>query len=114
MKIYKCGEMRTKDDRPGMKAAIVHGVGLSLTRWEMQKGADLPDHSHPHAQITLVVSGSIRFRPDSEEPYTAVAGDYLIFEPNERHGGEALEDTVAVDAFSPAREDFKAELGWQD
>jgi quercetin dioxygenase-like cupin family protein len=80
----------------------------------MQKGADLPDHSHPHAQITLMMSGSIRFRLGGDEPYTAVAGDYLIFEPNERHGGEVLEDTVAVDAFSPAREDFKAELGWKD
>jgi quercetin dioxygenase-like cupin family protein len=43
-----------------------------------------------------------------------VAGDYLIFEPNERHGDEVLDDTIAIDAFSPAREDFKAELGWKD
>ena len=29
-------------------------------------------------------------------------------------GGEVLEDTIAVDAFSPAREDFKTQLGWVD
>jgi quercetin dioxygenase-like cupin family protein len=114
MKVYKCDEMRKKDDRPGMKAAIVHGEGLTLTRWELEKGADLADHTHPHTQITLIVSGGIRFRLAGGESYAATAGDYLIFEPNERHGGEVLEDTIAVDAFSPAREDFKARLGWVD
>ena len=65
MKIYKCSEMRKKDDRPGMKATIVHGEGLTLARWEMEKGADLAEHSHANAQITLIVRGGIRFRLDS-------------------------------------------------
>jgi quercetin dioxygenase-like cupin family protein len=114
MKTYKCDEMRKKDDVPGMKAAIVHGDGLTLARWEMKKGTDLPDHSHPHIQITLLVSGSIRFRLAGGKSHTATAGDYVIFESNERHGGEVLQDTMAVDAFSPAREDFKAQLEWVD
>ena len=65
-----------------MKATIVHGEGLTLAMWEMEKDADLADHSHTNAQITLIVRGSIRFRLADGESYTATAGDYLIFEPN--------------------------------
>ena len=53
MKTFKSDEMRKKDNRPGMRAAIVHGVGLTMTRWEMDAGAVLVDHSHPHAQVTV-------------------------------------------------------------
>ncbi|MDR3076585.1 MAG: cupin domain-containing protein [Synergistaceae bacterium] len=114
MKIFKCGEIRKKDDRPGMKAAIVHGVGLSLTRWEMEAGAVLADHSHPHAQISFISSGRYLFRVAGREPYEATAGDFLIFEPNELHGADVIESGVVIDAFAPSRDDFKKELGWED
>jgi quercetin dioxygenase-like cupin family protein len=103
-----------KIDRPGMSAAVVHGEGLSFARWEMERGADLADHSHPHAQITYIIKGRVRFRRAGNESFTAAAGDFLIFEPNEVHGGEVLEDSLVVDAFCPVREDFRKESGWQD
>jgi quercetin dioxygenase-like cupin family protein len=106
--------MKKNDDRPGMKAAVVHGAGLSLTRWEMEAGAILADHSHPHAQISYIVSGRYKFRRAGREPYEAAAGDFLIFEPNETHGADVIESGIVVDAFSPSRDDFKKELGWEE
>ncbi|MDR1650550.1 MAG: cupin domain-containing protein [Synergistaceae bacterium] len=114
MRVFKCGEMKLKDDRPLAKAAAVHGAGLSMTRWEMETGAELSDHSHPHAQISFVVSGRYSFRSEGRAPYEASAGDFLIFEPNEPHGAYVLEGGVMIDAFCPEREDFKRELGWED
>ena len=114
MRICKSHEMKKKDDRPGMKAVIVHGLGLTFTRWEMETGAILTDHSHPHAQITYIQSGRYKFRVEGREPYEATAGDFLIFEPNEKHGADVLEGGIVMDAFCPARDDFKKELGWED
>jgi quercetin dioxygenase-like cupin family protein len=114
VKIFKCGELRKKDDRPGMKATIVHGVGLSVTLWEMETGAMLSDHSHPHAQISFIVSGIYSFRREGKEPYIATAGDFLIFAPNETHGSDVIEGGIVIDSFSPEREDFKKELDWKD
>ena len=114
MKIFKSDEMKKKDDRPGMKGAIVHGVGLTMTRWEMETGAVLADHSHPHAQITYIESGRYKFRVEGSEPYEASSGDFLIFAPDEVHGGDALEGGVVVDSFCPTRDDFKKEMGWED
>ena len=114
MRVCKSHEMKKKEDRPGMKATIVHGVGLTVTRWEMETGAVLADHSHHHAQITYIESGRYKFRVEGREPYEAAAGDFLIFEPNEKHGGDVLESGIVMDAFCPARDDFKKELGWED
>lgn len=114
MKIFKVNDMKKKEDRPGMKAAIVHGAGLTVTRWEMEAGAILVDHSHIHAQITYIESGRFRFRVEGREPYEAFPGDFLIFAPNEVHGADVLEDGIVMDSFCPARDDFKKELGWED
>ena len=114
MQIFKSNEMKKKEDRPGMKGTIVHGVGLTMTRWEMETGALLADHSHPHAQITYIESGRYKFKTEGREPYEASAGDFLIFAPNEIHGGNVLEGGIVMDAFCPARDDFKQEMGWED
>jgi quercetin dioxygenase-like cupin family protein len=114
VKVCRYGDLKKKDDRPGMCAAIVHGAGLTVSHWKIERGAALQRHSHPHAQISYVVSGSMRFHCEGSEPFAVAEGDFVIFGPNEAHGGEALEDCVVIDAFSPAREDFKRELGWAD
>jgi quercetin dioxygenase-like cupin family protein len=114
VKIFKSQEMKKKDDRPGMKGVAVHGVGLTVTRWEMEAGAVLADHSHIHAQITYIESGRYKFRVQGREPYEASPGDFLIFEPNEVHGAEVLEGGIVMDSFCPTRDDFKKELGWED
>jgi quercetin dioxygenase-like cupin family protein len=86
---------------------------LTLAHWTFEKGAELAAHSHFHAQITFVVSGKIRFDVEGGS-VVAEAGDFVVFAPNETHGGVCLEECVALDAFAPAREDFKAETGWTD
>ena len=114
MKTYKSSEMRKFDKRPGMIGTFVHGNGVTLAHWTLDKDAVLVSHSHPHEQITYVLSGKMRFETGSGETKTIEAGDFAVFAPNETHGGVAVENSVALDAFSPAREDFKAEMDWKD
>jgi quercetin dioxygenase-like cupin family protein len=44
------------------------GEGLMVVRVEAPKGAQAPAHSHPQEQMTLVVSGWLRFRVGAEWP----------------------------------------------
>ncbi|MBR6794221.1 MAG: cupin domain-containing protein [Clostridia bacterium] len=62
-------------------------------------------HSHPHTQITYVVSGKFRFIV-GDETYTVTAGDTLLKKEGIVHGCEALEGGILLDFFTPAREDF--------
>ena len=110
MKDFNSDEIKKFTKRPGMVGTFVHGESLSLTHWTFKKDAVLAEHSHPHEQITYVVSGKIRFDRKDREPLVVGTGGFVVFAPEEPHGGTALEDTIAVDAFSPAREDFKKEM----
>ena len=114
MKTYKSSEIKKFDKRPGLVGTFVHGPGVTLTHWTFEKDAILASHEHFHEQISYVVSGKVRFETKDGGAKIVEAGDFAVFAPNETHGGTALENSVVLDAFSPAREDFKAEMDWKE
>jgi quercetin dioxygenase-like cupin family protein len=56
-------------------------------------------------QITTMESGRLRFIFDDQE-LVVQTGDSLQIPSNVPHRVEALEDSVALDLFSPTREDW--------
>ena len=70
-----------------------------------EKGAVGALHSHPHTQITYVVSGRFRFTIGGEVR-EVTAGDTMLKTDGIIHGCEALEPGVLLDIFTPMREDF--------
>lgn len=114
LKTYRSSELKKFDKRPGLLGTFAHGAGLTLAHWSFDKDALLAAHSHHHEQISYVISGKVRFELERGETRILEAGDFAVFAPNEVHGGTALENAVVIDAFSPAREDFKAEMNWKD
>ena len=114
MKTYKSSEIRKFDKRPGLIGTFVHGKGITVAHWAFDKDSVLAAHSHHHEQIAYVVSGKVRFETEDGEAKIVEAGDFVVFAPNETHGGLALENSVVLDSFSPAREDFKTEMDWKD
>lgn len=70
-----------------------------------EKGAVGKLHSHPHTQITYVVSGVFSFTIDGEER-TVKAGDTMLKEDGVIHGCTCLEAGILLDIFNPMRADF--------
>ena len=62
-------------------------------------------HSHPHTQVTYIVSGRYRFTI-GEEVRDVGPGDTLLKENGVVHGCTCLEGGVMLDFFSPMRKDF--------
>lgn len=62
-------------------------------------------HSHPHEQITYVVSGKFEFVV-GDKTYIVSAGDSLYKQPDIVHGATCLEAGMLLDFFTPHREDF--------
>jgi quercetin dioxygenase-like cupin family protein len=62
-------------------------------------------HSHPHEQITYVISGKFEFDVGGEK-YVISAGDSLYKQPDIVHGAKCLEAGMLLDVFTPHREDF--------
>jgi quercetin dioxygenase-like cupin family protein len=85
---------------------FVSGEKLTLTRFELKKGAVVPEHSHPNEQISYILSGAAKFIVAGKE-YTVRSGEVLIIPSNIPHRVEALEDTIDLEMFSPRRDDWR-------
>lgn len=91
---------------PGYRARFVHSENMTLAFWKVDPGAALPEHSHPHEQIANVLEGKFEL---------IVAGESRILEPgqvavipsNVPHSGKALTACRLLDAFQPARDDYR-------
>ena len=62
-------------------------------------------HSHPHTQITYIISGEFDFTIDGETR-TVRAGDSLLKTGGVPHGCVCRKAGVLLDIFNPMREDF--------
>ena len=78
---------------------------LMVVENHFQKGAVGALHSHPHTQITYVVSGVFEFTV-GDETKVVKAGDTMLKKDGIRHGCVCLEEGILLDIFSPMREDF--------
>ena len=70
-----------------------------------QTGAVGPLHSHPHTQITYVVSGVFSFTIEGQTRIVR-AGDTMLKTDGIVHGCVCEEAGILLDIFSPMREDF--------
>lgn len=89
----------------GIVRRSAHGASSSFARWDLAKGALIPEHSHPNEQTTYVISGEMAFTTPVGR-YVLRPGDVLQIPSDVPHAAEALEDTVEVDFFTPRREDW--------
>ena len=91
---------------PGIKLkTLTYGKKTLFTEFLLEKGRILPKHSHPHEQTGYLVSGSIRLTIENKS-FIAKPGDSWCIEGNVEHNAEILEDSVAIEVFSPVREDY--------
>lgn len=88
-----------------MVRQVVHTEQMTIARLEMKAGTEVPAHQHHNAQLSMVVSGKVKFFV-SGIPVIVAAGQLLELKPDQPHGVEVLEDSVVVDLFTPPREDW--------
>lgn len=75
---------------------------------ELDAGARLPEHSHPHEQITYLVRGKLRFMVGGVAREVG-PGEAVMLPSGVPHAVDVLEEALAIDTFSPPREDMLAQ-----
>ncbi len=91
-------------DKIAMKT-LVHGDKTLMVEFRLGKGADLPSHSHPHEQTGFLISGRIKLTIGKEAYFVEPGGSWCISGGVE-HKAVALEDSAAIEVFSPIRDDY--------
>jgi quercetin dioxygenase-like cupin family protein len=99
-------EVRAVEIFPGVyRRTIVAGDRAMVVEVTLPKGSIVPDHAHPHEQCGYLVSGKLRFTID-DTTATIAPGDGWVVPGDARHSVVALEDSIAIDVFSPLREEY--------
>lgn len=92
---------------PGVvRRTLSTSEGMMLIEVVFEKGATVPLHNHPHEQIGYLVSGRFLFELGDEQRELG-PGDSWLVPPNVPHQVTALEPSLAIDVFSPPREEYR-------
>lgn len=106
MPFYQLSELPPLEILPGCRTRIPHGQHLMLSYLEMDPGAEVPLHSHPHEQGGILVSGRLQLTI-GEETRVVEAGSLFLIPPHVPHRAVACDGpAVILDVFSPVREDY--------
>ena len=94
---------------PGCRIRTPYGQNLMLSYVEIDEGANVPPHHHPHEQAGMVLSGRLEFTIGAETR-TVEAGAMFLIPPNTPHKVRNLGPgpALVLDVFSPVREDYAA------
>jgi quercetin dioxygenase-like cupin family protein len=94
---------------PGIKRQMLaYGLDIMAAKVWFDTGAIGYVHSHPHSQVSYILSGSFEAVVGGEKKILT-AGDSFYAEPDIEHGVTCVEAGILIDMFSPMRDDFLAE-----
>ncbi len=105
---YAANEDGYRSVLPGIRLkTLVHGAKTLFTEFRLEKGSALPRHAHPHEQTGYLVRGRMRL-VIGREAFEVHPGDSWCIPGDVEHAADALEESVAVEVFSPVREEYLA------
>lgn len=98
--------IKPKELFPGITGYYTHGEQITFGYIDLKKGSTVPMHQHIHEQTTYIISGHLDMNIGGVQ-YLLTPGMVHVIPSNTLHNAIAIEDTVAIDTFSPVREDYK-------
>lgn len=106
MQYIHLNEIEEKELVPGFNVRFVHSRNMTFAFWNIQGGAELPGHSHPHEQVVNVIEGKFELTVDNERKQLG-PGSVVIIPPDAVHSGKAITNSRIIDVFYPVREDYR-------
>ena len=105
---YTWADLPREELSPLLGRRLITGERMMIAHVYLARGCIVPKHSHDNEQLTYILEGRLRMwlGEDESEVVDIGPGEVLHIPPNLPHKGEALEDTLDVDVFSPPRQDW--------
>lgn len=104
---HDSSEIRRKEIAPGVSIRTMWGEKVMMSVIESAPGAVVPLHTHPHEQAGMVLQGEFDMTIDGETRRMR-PGDSYVIPGGIEHGIQGLDGwALALDIFSPPREEYK-------
>ena len=84
---------------------VISGEKAMVAQIFIAKGGVVPTHQHESEQISSILEGAVKFELEGKE-VVMHPGEVLHIPSNIPHRAVAIEDTLALDVFSPIRIDW--------
>ena len=105
MKLHRWDNLKEEEITDLLSRRYISGEQITMARFFLKKGCYVTAHSHENEQMSTVLTGAMKFIIDGEDVIVR-AGETVQIPPFTAHSAEALEDTDALDVFSPVRSDW--------
>ncbi len=89
------------------RRVLSHDAQLMAVEVAFKAGAEGAVHTHPHTQMSYVLSGRFLYTVEGEGVELA-PGDSIVVPSGLPHGTVCLEAGTLLDVFTPMRQDFIA------
>ena len=106
VRLHRWDEIALEKVTEMLSRKLVTGEREMVAQIYMKRGCLVPMHSHESEQMTYVLQGALKFMIEQEE-IVVREGEVLHIPAAARHQAEALDDTLELDVFTPAREDWR-------
>jgi len=106
MAIYRISDLEPQALIEGATAKVIHSDTMTVIHWLFPSGVELPEHNHPHEQISNVLAGEFEFTI-GEETRIVKAGEVAVIPSHIVHSGRALTDCQIIDIWHPPRDDYR-------
>ena len=91
---------------PGLRARLIHTDRVTHSWVEVDAGATFPEHQHPQEQIVTVLEGELELIVEGKM-HRLKPGNVFVIPPDARHSGGGITRCRVLDAFAPARDDYR-------
>jgi unsaturated pyranuronate lyase len=102
---FDWNEIPQEQMNPRFSRKYVNGEKIMVAQLFLLKGCIVPEHSHDSEQLSMLVTGRLKFWLEGEERILTT-NQMVLIPSNKVHSVEALEDTLVYDIFSPIRTDW--------
>ncbi|MBI3792085.1 MAG: cupin domain-containing protein [Gemmatimonadetes bacterium] len=91
----------------GFRGRFVHSERMTIGFVDVDAGARLPEHAHPHEQVTTVLAGEFELTVEGV-PHRLTTGQSFVIPSNVRHSGRGIVACKMLDVFQPVRDDYRS------
>ena len=91
----------------GVRAKALFGEGAMLNLVELEPGAVVARHSHPHEQLGVILRGSMTLVVRGEDHVLEEMDGYALPGEVEHEGIAGPRGALVLDVFRPVREDYR-------
>lgn len=91
---------------PGFHGRFVHTDTMTFAYWDIDQGAAIPEHSHPHEQVVNPLEGELELVV-AGEPHVLRPGSVYVIPGGVPHSARAITSCRVLDVFQPVREDYR-------